>query len=108
MSPPQLARDTPVLNILKPVLVRSNILRRVKLQLTVQHWRQSYVSHVLHRQEPLLTQSWFHSRVLVTLRVTHLVVIVLHVVHQSLFLEVYGYLLAHLHAVHANVYASRL
>ena len=53
MPPPQLAADTPVLDIFQPVLVRILIFGRIELQLIIHHRRQSHVGKVLHLQEPL-------------------------------------------------------
>ena len=48
VTPPKLARDTPVLDVLKPVAVCSNVFGWVELDLALEHWRQSYVGKVLH------------------------------------------------------------
>ena len=53
VSPPQLARDAPVLNVLQPVLIGVLVLGRYKQNVVVHNGRQGDVGKVLHRQEPL-------------------------------------------------------
>ena len=106
VSPPKLAADAPVLNVLHPVAVGVHIFRWVELDFSLEYWRQGNVSKMLHREEPLLAETRLHSGVLVTLRVTHLVIVVLHLLHQASFLQVDGNLLAHLHSVHTHIQAS--
>ena len=92
MSPPQLARDTPVLNILKPVLVCSDVFVRIELQFTIEYRWKSDVCHVLHGEEPLLAETWLYCCVLIALRVAHLIIIILYVIHQTSLFEVDSYL----------------
>ncbi len=58
---------------------------------------------MLHVQEPLLAQTRLYGRVLVALRVAHLVVVVFDFLYQARLLQVDDNLLAHVHAVHAHV-----
>ena len=67
MSPPKLTRDTPVLNILKPVLICCNILAWIELQLTREYWWKGDICHVLHSKEPLLTETRLYGSILITL-----------------------------------------
>ena len=53
MTPPQLTGNTPVLDILQPVLIGVLVFRGIELQLIVHHWGQGNVGKVLHLQEPL-------------------------------------------------------
>ena len=58
---------------------------------------------MLHREEPLLTETRLYCCILIALAVAHLVLIVLHLFQQASFLQVDGDLLAHIHAVHSHV-----
>ena len=108
MSPPQLTTDAPVLNVLQPVAIGADILGGVELDFSLQYGWQGYLGKVLHGEEPLLAQTWLYGCVGVTLAVAHLVLIVLYALHESCLLQVYGYLLAHLHAVHAHIESGLL
>ena len=103
MSPPQLAADAPVLDILQPVLIGVDVFLWVEVHLTVEHGRQGDVSKMLHLQEPLQRETRLDGGVGVALRVAHLIGIVFHLLHQTGFLQVLGNLLAAVHAVHADV-----
>ena len=103
VSPPQLARDAPVLYVLQPALVGVLVFGGMELYLVVHHGRQGDVGKVLHAQEPLHAQARLHGGVGIALRVAHLVLIVLYLLHQAGFLQVEAYLAAHIHAVHAHV-----
>ena len=103
MSPPQLTRDTPVLDILQPVLVSSLVFCRIELQLVVHYRRQRDVGKMFHLQEPLFTETWLYRCVAVTLRVAHLINVVLYALHKSCCLEVLGNLLTTVHAVHSDI-----
>ena len=108
VTPPELARDTPILNVLQPVAVCCYVLCRVELDLALEHRRQSDVCEVLHREEPLLAEARLYGCVLVALRVAHLVVVVLNLLYQSGSLQVLYNLLAHVHAIHAYIHARSL
>ena len=88
MSPPELAADTPVLNILEPVTVGRNVFVGVEFDFSFEHGRQGNVGKVLHFQEPLLAKARLDGRVLIALRVAHLVVVVLDFLHQAGVLQV--------------------
>ena len=103
MAPPELTRDAPILDILEPVLVRILVFCRIELQLIIHHWRQGDVGKVLHREEPLHGETWLDGGVRITLRVAHLVRIVLYLFHQTGFLQILGNLLTAVHAIHAHV-----
>ena len=103
MSPPQLARNTPVLNLLQPIAIDGDVLCRIKLDLSFKYRGQGDVGKVLHRKEPLLAEARLYSGVLVTLRVAHLIVVILHLLHQVGLLQINGNLPTHLHAVHTHV-----
>ena len=103
MSPPQLARNTPVLNLLQPIAIDGDVLCRIKLDLSFKYRGQGDVGKVLHREEPLLAEARLYSGVLVTLRVAHLIVVILHLLHQVGLLQINGNLPTHLHAVHTHV-----
>ena len=53
MTPPELTRDTPVLDVLQPVLVGIDVFLRIEFQFTVEYRRQGDVCKVLHLEEPL-------------------------------------------------------
>ena len=80
----------------------------MELNLALEYWRQSDVGKVLHREEPLLAETWLNGSVLVALRISYLVVVVLNLLHQAGCLQVFGNLLAHIHTVHTYVHASCL
>ena len=108
VSPPELAADAPVVDVLQPVAVGGDVLLGIELDVTVQHGRQCNVGKVLHGQIPLHAQAGFYGCVGVALGISHLVGVVLHLLHESCFLQVLGNLLAHIHAVHAHVEACCL
>ena len=105
VAPPELARDTPVLDVLQPVAVGVLVFGGIELDFVVHDGRQGKVCKVLHLQEPLHGELRFdgHAR---TLGATDLVVVVLHFFHQSGFLEVDGNLLAHVEAVLPHIHAG--
>ena len=80
----------------------------MELNLALEHWRQSDVCEVLHREEPLLAEARLYGCVLIALRVAHLVVVVLNLLYQSGSLQILYNLLAHVHAVHAYIHACSL
>ena len=103
MTPPQLTRDTPVLDVLQPVLIGVHVFLWIELQFTIEHGRQSDVSKVLHIEEPLQRETGLNGGVGVTLRVAYLVDVVLNLLHQTGFLQVLGNLLAAVEAVHTDI-----
>ena len=107
MTPPQLAADTPILDVLQPVLVCHLVFRWIELDFVVHHRRQGKVSKVLHAQEPLHRKLWLDSHTR-ALRATHLVRIRLHLLHQSSSLQVLLDLNTHIKAVHADIQTSSL
>ena len=103
MSPPQLARDTPVLDILQPVLVCSLVFCGIEVHLTVDNGWQGDVGKVLHLEEPLQRQTWFDGSIGVALRISHLIIIVLHALHQSCLLQILCNLTTAVKAVHTHI-----
>ena len=103
MTPPQLTRDTPILNVLQPVLVGVHVFLRIELQFAVQYGWEGDVGKVLHLEEPLQRETGLDSCIRVALRIAHLIDIVLDLLHQSGFLQVLGNLLAADHTVHTDV-----
>ena len=103
VAPPQLAADAPVVNVLQPVAVCGDILLGVELDLAFQYRRQGDVGEMLHGEIPLHAEARLYGGIGVTLRVAHLVGIVLHLFHQAGSLQVFGNLLAHFHAVLAHI-----
>ena len=73
------------------------------MHLAVEHGRQGDVGKVLHLQEPLQREARLDGRVGVALAVAHLVVVVLHLLHQSSSLQVLGNLLTAGEAIHAHI-----
>ena len=102
MTPPELTADTPVLDVLQPVAIGVLVLLRIELDVIVHHRREGDVGKVLHLEEPLCRELWL-DRHIGTLRETHLIIIVLNLLHQTGVLKVDGNLLAHIHAVHAYI-----
>ena len=105
VSPPQLAADTPVLDVLQPVLVRVLVLSGIELQFVVHDRRQSHVGKVLHLEEPLHGELRLDGYV-GTLGEAHLVGVSLHLLQQAGGGEVFFNLFAHVEAVHAYVQAG--
>ena len=105
MPPPQLAADTPVLDIFQPVLVRILIFGRIELQLIIHHRRQSHVGKVLHLQEPLHGKLRFDGHV-GTFGETYLVGIGFHFLQQTGSSQVLLNLLAHIETVHTDIQAG--
>ena len=105
VSPPELTADAPVVDVLKPVAVCRDVLLRVELDLAFEYWGKGYVGKVLHAQIPLHTQAWLYGCVGIALAVAYLVFVVFDVIHEACFAEVFGYLFAHVVAVHANIHA---
>ena len=102
MTPPELAADTPVLDVLQPVAIGVLVLLRIELDIIVHYWRKGDVGKVLHLEEPLCRELWL-DRHIGTLREAHLIIIVLNLLHQTGVLKVDGNLLAHVHAVHTYI-----
>ncbi len=107
VSPPQLAADAPVLDVLQPVAVGVLVFRRIELQLVVHHRRQGHVGKMPHLQEPLHRQLRLDGHIR-ALAEAHLVDIRLDLLHQSAALEVGLDLTAHVEAVHADIQSGSL
>ena len=105
MSPPQLAADTPVLDIFQPVLVRVLIFGRIELQFIIHYRRQSHVGKVLHLQEPLHGKLRFDGHI-GTFGETYLVGIGFHFLQQTGSSQVLLNLLAHIETVHTDIQAG--
>ena len=104
MSPPQLARDAPVLDVLQPVTIGVFVFGRIELDLVLHHRRQGDVGKVLHFNEPLQTQPRLDRHV-GTFAVADFVVVVLNLLHEVKRLQVLYNLLAAIETVHAVVLA---
>ena len=104
MTPPKLTRDTPVLDIFKPVTVSVLILGGIELEFVVHDGGQSEVSKVLHLEEPLHREFRFDSNTS-TFGTTYLVGVGFYLLHESCFLKVLLNLSAHVETVHAYVHA---
>ena len=102
MSPPQLTADTPVFDVLQPVLVSILILGRIEFQVVVHYRGQSHIGKVLHLEEPLHGELRLDSHV-GTLGETYLVGIGFHLLQQSGILQIFLYLLAYIETVHADI-----
>ena len=102
MSPPQLAADTPVLDVLQPVLIGIFIFGWVEFQVIIHHRGQSHIGKVLHLEEPLHGELRLDSHV-GTLGETYLVGIGFHLLQQSGILQIFLYLLAYIETVHADI-----
>ena len=107
VTPPQLTRDAPILDVLQPVTVRVLVFGRIELDLVLHHRRQRDIGKVLHLNKPLQTQprlNW-HVR---TLAVTYFIVVVLDFLHEIQRFQVFHNLLAAIETVHAVVLAHVL
>ena len=103
MSPPQLARDAPVLDVLQPVLIGVLVFRGVELDFVVHHGWQGNVGKMFHAEEPLQRQTGLDGCVGVTLGIAHLVGVLFHTLHQTCLFKVAGYLFAAGKTVHAHI-----
>ena len=103
VSPPQLARDAPVLDVLQPVLIGVLVFLRIELDIVGHYWWQGDIGKVLHLEEPLQRETRLNGCIGVALRIAHLIRIVLNALHQSCLLQIFGYLLAANHAVHTDI-----
>ena len=108
MPPPQLATNTPILNVGQPVIVGVLIFSRVELDFVVHNWRQSQVSKVLHAQIPLHAQARFNSRIGITFAITYLIVVVFYLFKKSSFCKILCNLLTNCHAILTNIHACSL
>ena len=102
MSPPQLAADAPVLDVLQPVLIGILVFGRVEFQVIVHHRRQSHVGKVLHLEEPLHGELRLDCHI-GTLGEADLVGISLYLFQQSGMLQILFYLLAYIKTVHTDI-----
>ena len=102
MSPPQLAADTPVLDILQPVLIGILIFGWIEFQVIIHYRRQSHIGKVLHLEEPLHGELRLDCYV-GTFGETDLIGIGFHLFQQPGTLQVFLNLLAYIEAVHAYV-----
>ena len=106
MSPPQLATDTPVLNVGEPIIVGVLIFSRVELDIVVHYRRQCKVCKVLHIQIPLHAKARFYSCICVAFAVSNLVVIILHLFKKTSCGQIFSNLLAHCHTILTNIHSS--
>ena len=102
MSPPELARDAPVLDVVHPVEVDLAPAVRHEAHLAGFHRLDGGLGERLHLHEPLLGEAALHDLV-ATIAVSHLVVDVLDVVEEAAGFEIGNDRLAALPAVHAAV-----
>ena len=107
MAPPKLTRDTPVLDVLQPVAVGVLILLGIELYLVVHHRCEGDVGKMLHAEEPLCGELGLDGHV-GALGESHLVGVVLDLLHQSRLVEVAADLLAHVHAVLSDIESGGL
>ena len=91
------------MDIVEPVFVCGLIFCRIKVHLAFHYRREGDVGKVLHSEEPLERETRFDGCIGITLRISHLIIIVFHALHESSFLQVDGYLLAAVEAVHAYI-----
>ena len=103
VSPPELARDAPVLDVLQPVLVGRHILGGMEHDFPIQHGFEGDVGKMAHLEEPLQREARFDDRIGIALRVAHLIIIVLYPFHQSGRFQVGGNLFAAFEAVHTHI-----
>ena len=103
MTPPQLAADAPVLYVFEPDTVCRLIFVGDEADNIVHHGAHGDVGKVLHVHEPLQRQARFY-RYAGTFRQADVVHIVLGLLEQAGFAEVFGYRRAAVEAVHADVH----
>ena len=108
VSPPQLATDAPVVDVLQPVAVCGDVFLWMEFDFALEYGRQGYRGKVLHAQIPLHAQAWLDGNVGIAFAVSDLVLIVLDMIHQACFLQVKSYLPAYIIAVHADVHTGSL
>ena len=58
---------------------------------------------MLHREEPLLAETRLYGSVLIALAIAYLIVVILNLLHEAGILQIFGNLLADIHAVHSYV-----
>ena len=104
MSPPELAADTPVFDVLEPVAVRVFVFRRIENDVVVHYRREGDVCKMLHLDEPLEAQTRLDRHVR-TLRITDFVVVVLDFLNEVERFEVFDDLLTAIETIHAVVLA---
>ena len=102
MSPPQLAADTPVFDVLHPVAVCILIFGRIEFQLIVHYRRQCHIGKMLHFEEPLHRQFRF-DHYIGTFRVTYFICVGFCLFEQSGSIEIFLYLLADVETVHTDI-----
>ena len=107
VSPPELAADTPVLDILHPVAIGVLVFRRIEFQFIVHHGSEGNLGKMFHLQEPLHREFRLDSHIC-SLAEAHLVGVRLNLFNQALLLQVDFDLLAHIEAVHAHIEHSLL
>ncbi len=111
MSPPQLARDAPVLDVVQPLVVGVHPVLRVKLDLAGAHAFQrlfgdafTFSTRLAHRDEPLVGQHRFdHHAGAVTTR--HFEFVLFCLLEQSCFLEIGHDDFARLEAIKSTVFS---
>ena len=82
MAPPELAADTPVLNIFKPYAISRLILFRHEADEIVHHGLERNIGKMLHADEPLEAQTGLDDH-FGALAVANLISVVLNLFHQS-------------------------
>ena len=103
VSPPELAADAPVVDVLEPLAVAAHEFLGIELDFAVQHGLECDLGQMRHTDIPLLAQTRLHGRIGVTLRIAHLVEVVFHFLHQAGGFQVLRNQLAHHVAVEADV-----
>ena len=102
MSPPELAADTPVLDILQPVAISGLVFGGIELQFVVHHGRQSHIGKVLHLEEPLHRELRLDGYTC-TLRATYFIGVGFYLFQQTGFGQILLNLLAHIETVHTDI-----
>ena len=102
VAPPQLTRDAPVLDVLKPMAIGVLVLGRIELDVIVHDRGQRDVGHVLHLQEPLHGKLRLDGHTC-ALRATYLVVVVLNLLHEASGNHVFGDFFAAGEALHTDI-----
>ncbi len=105
VSPPQLARDAPVADGGHPVAVGIAEFLRHEFDVALFHGGDGRLHQLLHLHEPLHGELRLDNGV-GALGVAHLVVVVLHFLHEVGPGEVFHNLFAHVEAVHTGVEAG--
>ena len=102
VSPPQLAADAPVADVLHPVIIHFAEPFRHKLRPALPHSGDSRFSQGLHLHKPLFAQPRFHRRIPVAVAEAHVMAVVFNLHQQTQLFQFFNNGLPALHGIHAG------